>query len=399
MRYGELALRGKNRGEYEKLLALNIKRMLADFEKVSITRMRGRLIIHCSGEVSEAMDRVCDAFGVHSVSPCFSVPAKIEAIRAEAVRLMGEELSERSSDGSGVTFRIQTRRAEKVFPMNSSEINRDVGSAVLDVYPGLKVKLKNPEIMVEVEVRTSIAHLYTKRLPGPLGLPVTSAGKVVSLLSGGIDSPVASYLAMKRGCEVVLINYHSYPFIGEASKEKVIALARRLVKYQPRIRLHIIPFAEIQKEVKRTAFESYRTVLYRRAMQKIAGRIASIEGALALVTGDCLGQVASQSLENLHCIGSATKYQVLRPLVSYDKTEVIDIARRIGTFDTSILPEPDCCTVFQPRRPVIRGVVAKAEELEANFDLDRLIQEAVEQREIVRLDCQGRESRRMADKS
>jgi thiamine biosynthesis protein ThiI len=242
----------------------------------------------------------------------------------------------------------------------------------------LLVDLSRPELELEVDLRPHAAYVFATRLPGPGGLPVGTLGKGVCLLSGGIDSPVAAWMCMKRGCAVVFVSFHSFPYIGEASRRKIEHLVERLARFQPRSRLYSVPFTDVQTAIRDTAPEGYRTVLYRRQMQRIAARIARREKAGCLITGESLGQVASQTMENLTCIGAASDLPVLRPLIGFDKQETIDLARRIGTYDTSIVPEPDCCTVFMPKRPVIRGRIDRCEEAEAALPLDELLTAAVE---------------------
>jgi len=244
------------------------------------------------------------------------------------------------------------------------------------------VDLHTPEVEVEIDIRSERTYVFLKRLPGPGGLPVGTLGRALCLLSGGIDSPVAAWLAMKRGCEVGFVTYHSPPFIGDASRKKVRDLVRVLRRYQNSACLYVVPFAEVQTAIRDGAPEAYRTVLYRRMMQRIATRIAQERSYQALVTGECLGQVASQTLENMTCIGAATHLPVLRPVLCFDKEEIISIASSIGTFDISKIDEPDCCVVFQPKRPIIRGKVDVCLDIESELDVAGLIDRAVEGIEI-----------------
>ena len=260
----------------------------------------------------------------------------------------------------------------------STELDRYVAERVFTQREGrLRVDLSKPELTLGINVRSGRAYVFAERMPGAGGLPVGSVGRTVSLLSGGIDSPVASWMAMKRGCEVVFLTFHSYPYIGASYEQKVKGLVRSLARFQNRSILVSVPFAEIQTQIRDHCPSSYRTVLYRRMMHRIADRIADSEDALGVVTGDSLGQVASQTLENLTCIDAAGERPILRPLLGFDKAETIELARKIGTFELSIQPEPDCCTVFQPRRPIIKGRVEVCESAESELDVDGLVTAAV----------------------
>lgn len=390
-RYGELVLRGKNLGLYEDRLVENLKAVLRDFDRVSFARMNGRLLMRCDGNVEGVVDRAKHVFGIHSLSPCTQIPAEPEGIERTAVRLAKEALDRRWEPVH--SFRVNTKRTDKRFPGTSGEINRRIGGLIHEAHPYLRVDLEQPDLEVGIEIRRNSAFLFTERVPGLLGLPVGTSGKIVCLFSSGIDSPVAAYLAMKRGCEVIFVNFHSYPFVGLKAQETTIAVARRLARYQPTTRLYSVPLVEIQKAVRDRAKETYRIVLYRRAMMRIATEIAKREGALALLTGDCLSQVASQTLENLDCIGRATPLQIHRPMLGYDKTEIMDFARSIGTFELSHRAVEDCCTVFQPKRPMIRGRVEVAEEEERLTATEEHERRALEGCERIELDCLGGEAR------
>jgi thiamine biosynthesis protein ThiI len=263
------------------------------------------------------------------------------------------------------------------------EFSASLGAALIREFPRLKVDLHTPRLTLGVEVRREEALVYARRLKGPGGIPVGTMGSAVVLLSGGIDSPVAAWLTMKRGTRALFMTFHSYPFLSEASLGKVEELVKRLARFQNGAALFVTPFADIQVAVKKDCPEPLRTVLYRRMMVRLACRLARREGALALVTGESVGQVASQTLENIRAIGAVAEFPVLRPLIGFDKTESIDLARRIGTYDISIQPYPDCCTVFQPRHPRIRSTLAEVEEAEEALAVDALVDEAfagVEQR-------------------
>lgn len=376
VRYGELALKGGNRKSFERALMRNIREVVEPISPARIDRSVGRITLWPERRGGRVAARAADVFGVKSVSPAWGVENDPEAIAALGKQLLMEALEERKGP-EPVTFRVRAKRADKRFPMRSTELEHFVGERVLPGPERVKVQLRDPELTLGVEVRDRRTFLFLKRIPGPGGLPVGTIGRGLCLISGGIDSPVAAWMAMKRGLNMGYVTFHSAPYIGEGYKKKVTDLVRTLCRWQPSAALFVVPFAEIQTEIRDRAPEEYRTVLYRRTMQRIAARLADRNGYLALVTGECLGQVASQTLENMTCIGEASERLVLRPLVTFDKEEVISVARKIGTLDISNVPEPDCCTVFQPSRPVIRGRVTDCRAIEASMELDPLIESAV----------------------
>lgn len=376
-RYGELWLKGKNRHYFEEALIRNLHRACRGVAEVKIVKEQGQLAIFPSRRPAEVLGRVRDVFGLSSVSPAVGVAKDADVIAATALELMKQALEARPRDRT-IPFRVKTRRSDKRFPMISTELDRYVAEHVLPhVGDRLAVNLSHPELTLGISVRQHHAYVFAERFRGAGGLPVGTLGRAMCLLSGGIDSPVAAWMTMKRGCEVRFVSFHSAPYLGESSREKIKRLVRGLVRYQGPSTLLSVPFTESQERIRDRAPEPYRTVLYRRMMQRIATRLAQREKAGALVTGESLGQVASQTLENLTCIGAASSLPVLRPLICFDKQETIDIAHRIGTFETSILPEPDCCTVFQPTKPIIRGRIRQCEEAEAELDVDELVANAV----------------------
>ena len=380
-RYGELWLKGKNRTEFERRLVKNVRHALRDLGDVRVQRDQAQLILHPATRAIEVAHRLKDVFGLSSVSLARGTDPQPEAIAEMAEKVLAEAL-EGYPRNRLIPFRVATKRADKRFPLVSSELDRFVADRV---YPPredrLRVDLSNPELTLGISVLQNRAYVYAQRLPGAGGLPVGSVGRTIALLSGGIDSPVAAWMTMKRGCEVVFLTFHSYPYIGASYERKVKALARSLARFQTRVVLHSVPFADIQTQIRDKCPTSYRTVLYRRMMQRIAERIARREDAQGVVTGDSLGQVASQTLENLRCIEAVAELPILRPLLGFDKSETVDLAREIGTFELSIQPEPDCCTVFQPKRPIIRGRVEVCEDAERELDVDGLVTQAVESAE------------------
>jgi len=377
-RYGELWLKGKNRGQFERRLVQNARHALESIAPCEIERAHGFLVVTPESRAGDVARRLQDVFGLSSVSPARLAPPDPDAIGEVALEVLGAALESRPRDRP-IPFRVETKRSDKTFPLISTELDRVVADRVLPVYgERLKVNLSRPELTLGIHVHPTRTFVFAERLPGGGGLPVGTLGRVVCLLSGGIDSPVAAWMAMKRGCEVVFVAFHSYPFIGASFQRKVERLVHALGRFQPRSTLWVVPFAAIQTAIRDATPEPYRTVLYRRMMQRIACRLAERERALAVVTGDSLGQVASQTLENLSCIEAASDLPVLRPLLTFDKSETIERARHIGTYELSIEPEPDCCTVFQPRRPVIRGRLGACDGAEEALDVDGLVASAVE---------------------
>ena len=376
VRYGELALKGGNRSAFERRLLDNIRTALRHVSDVRLERQQGRIAVIPARRVEAAARRLQDVFGIVSLSPARGVRSDPQAI-VPVARLTLEEALAELPVGERVTFRVATNRADKSFPIHSADFDRYVAERILDGFPQLEVRLKDPELALEIDIRPERTYVFARRLAGPGGLPVGTLGKVLCLISGGFDSPVAAWLAMKRGCEVCFVTFHSHPFIGEGARKKVVDIVRVLARYQPRCTLTVVPFAQAQLAIKAVGQEGYRTVLYRRMMQRIASALAGRQGARALVTGESLGQVASQTLENLTCIGAAAGLPLLRPLIAFDKQETIALARRIGTHDLSALQEPDCCTLFMPSRPVIRGRVEACEQAEAGLDLAGLVEAAL----------------------
>ena len=388
VRYGELALKGKNRGFFERRLASNIRSACEGISKLRVELHRGRIMVWPEQRAERVARRLQDVMGIQSVSLARGVPLDPDQIAEAGLFSVSAALEERPID-EVQTFRVATRRGNKSFPMTSNELDRYVADRVLpELDSRLKVQLKGADLVLGIEVREKNAFLFTERLPGHGGLPVGTLGHVLCLLSGGIDSPVAAWMAMKRGCRVSYVTYHSSPYIGEASRKKVIDLVRSLAQYQPTSQLFIVPFTKCQEAIRDFAPERYRTVLYRRMMQRIATRLAWKNRCGALVTGESLGQVASQTLENITCIEEASGLPVIRPLIAMDKQDAVNMAQKIGTYETSIQPAPDCCTVFQPEKPVIYGRIEECAEAETSFEVDELVSEALRgtERIKVRLD-------------
>lgn len=341
--YNEIALKGKNRDFFEKKLVENIKNLTG----AKVKRLSGRILAETEADnFEETLKKLGGVFGISSYSPVSETKTDLQEIKKEAL------ISVKKMEGK--TFKVETRRGYKQFALNSMEISRDVGEYVLE-NSKLKVDVKIPDIIINIEVLTDKTFVYTQKIKGPGGLPVGVSGKMLVLISGGIDSPVASYLMMKRGCNLDFIHFHSYPYTDKASIEKVEEILKILDKYQKRHRLYLAPIIEFQKEIVKHADARYRVILYRRMMYKAAERIAYKIGAKALVSGDNLGQVASQTIENMAVIGDGIKLPIMRPLVGFDKEEIIALAKKIGTFGISIEPQGDCCSVFLPKNPATKS--------------------------------------------
>jgi thiamine biosynthesis protein ThiI len=376
VRYGEISLKGRNRKMFEDILLGNIKTALQGILVHDIHKTFGRLYIE-TDHWQQAAERLQRVFGIVSLSPVLKAELHTEAIKAAAVKVM--------ADASAKTFKVETRRPNKAFPLTSPELSRTLGAHVLQSLPGLSVDVHKPDVILNVEVRQEGAFLYSRTIPGLGGLPVGASGKGFLLLSGGIDSPVAGFLALKRGVAVEGLHFHSYPFTTERSKEKVIELGRILGQYTGRgqFPLWICHFTEIQKAIQGVPFPSLRITIMRRFMLRIAAQLAQSHKAYALITGESLGQVASQTMESIFTINAVTNMPVYRPLIGLDKEEIVEIARRIGTYETSILPYEDCCTVFVPRNPATRPTVDQALEAESYLDVEGLVAEAIAKTEYL----------------
>lgn len=377
IRYGELSLKGKNRRVFENILLENIRKNLESVEHGPLTQTFGRIYLATNGNWRELAERLQSVFGIVSVSPVLKRDLDLDDIKAGAVAVV--------ADTEGKTFKVETRRSNKAFPLTSPEISKVIGGHVLANFPHLQVDVHNPDFVLNVEVRQEGALLYSQIIPCLGGLPAGSSGKGLLLLSGGIDSPVAGFLAMKRGVQVEGLHFHSYPFTSERSKEKVIELARQLSRYNRRgsMKVWIAYFSEIQKALQQSSYPALSITLMRRFMLRIGTALAERKRAYALITGDSLGQVASQTMESIHTINAVTAMPVYRPLIGLDKQEIVNLAVQIGTYETSILPYEDCCTVFVPKNPATRPTIEQALRAEAELDVDGLIEEAIAKTECV----------------
>ncbi len=373
VRYGEIALKGHNQKDFVARFVKNIKLALSDLSDIGITREYGRVFVYCNqADKDEVAIRLDKVFGIVSYSPAEKVSLDIEAISDCAVNQMKALIKKRGN----FTFKVETRRANKKFEMKSPEISREVGASILRVVKGVRVDVKNPEVTCHVEVRSD-AYVYTDVIPALGGMPYKSAGKGLLLLSGGIDSPVAGYLMARRGLEIEAIHYHSFPFTGQRAHQKVVTLARKLAQYTGSIRLHSVNISQIQLAIREQCPAEEMTILSRRAMMIIASQIAAERHCKALITGENLGQVASQTIEGINVTTDATNLPVFRPLIAMDKLEIIRIAQKIDTYDTSILPYEDCCTVFLPKRVVTKPRTANIKKSEALYPIEALVAEAI----------------------
>jgi tRNA uracil 4-sulfurtransferase len=378
VRYGEVFLKGENRGFFLGKLENNLRRAVAS-SGGRVERLHGRYLIHAQ-DTGATLAQAARVFGVTSASAAVLCEPELGAVGDAAVALARETVERRGR----VSFKVETRRGDKRFPLPSPEISRLVGARVFqDV--GLPVDVHQPALVIGVEIGPSATFVWGETLSGPGGLPVGTAGRVLLLLSGGIDSPVAGWLMQKRGCDLSATYFHSFPYTGDRTKEKVKDLARLLSGWQGRLRLRVVHFTDIQKALRQAGPAELAVVLYRRMMMRIACHAAGLEGALALVTGENLGQVASQTLENLAAIEEAATLPVLRPLLAYDKTETMALARRIGSFELSIQPYQDCCSLFVPAHPELRARVEVAAALEAGLPIATWAREAAESAELIEL--------------
>jgi thiamine biosynthesis protein ThiI len=384
VRYGEILLKGLNRPVFERKLIDNIKKAINPLGKVGVFKSQARIYVEPQSEdydFDEAISLLTKVFGIVSVSPVWKIESNYEVIKENSL-IMVKDLLDRKGYK---TFKVETKRGNKSFPMDSPEISRELGGYILENFPELSVDVKKPEFTFYVEVREFV-YIYSEIIPGVCGMPIGSNGKAMLLLSGGIDSPVAGWMIGKRGVEIEAVHFYSYPYTSERAKEKVIDLAKILTKFCNKIKLHIVPFTDIQLEINEKCPQDELTIIMRRVMMTIAERIAEKVGALALVTGESVGQVASQTIQSLYVTNSVVKMPVFRPLIGMDKNEVIDIARKIGTFETSILPYEDCCTVFVAKHPNTKPVLEKILFSEQKANLEELIDKAIENTEVLVID-------------
>lgn len=379
VRYTEIHLKGLNRPYFEQKLVDNMRSALRGIPS-SIDREHGRIYVMDIPDVQfdEAISRLTRVFGIHSVSPALAVDKDWQSVCSTAYMLMDKEIEKNPN----FSFKVFARRSDKHYFMNSDGINRELGHLILERYPSVRVDIHKPEVSLSVEIRDR-AYLYCEEIPCANGMPVGTAGRATLLISGGIDSPVAGYMMAKRGLILSAVHFYSYPYTSERARDKVVDLTRLLSRYAGPIRLHLVPFTDIQMTIYEQCPSKETTVIMRRLMMKIAQRIAEKEGARALITGEALGQVASQTLESLCVTNDAVTMPVFRPLIGFDKDDIMDLSRKIGTYETSILPYEDCCTVFVPKHPVTKPVLEDLRTSEAKVDFSGMIEHAISDSELM----------------
>lgn len=378
IRYCEIHLKKKNRGYFERMLGENINRALAGLN-YKYVKIHARYLIEefddC--DYDEILSRLLKVGGIHSVSPAIVIKSDAEEIYKNVLALC---------EGKSGTFKVETNRADKTFPVHSVDMSAEAGGRILEANESLSVNLKHPDFVVNIDIRESGETLiYTDVIKGMGGLPVGSAGKGLLLLSGGIDSPVAGYMVAKRGMRIKALHFHSYPYTSDAAKQKVIDLAKIIAPYTGGVDLYTVSVTHIQEAIHRDCPEEMMITILRRFMMRIASLMCDKLGTQAIITGESLGQVASQTIESLTTSNAVATYPVLRPLIAFDKLDIIAIAEKIGTYETSILPYEDCCTVFLPRFPLIRPQLDEVEKFESKLDIDGLIKEAMSTIEKIKI--------------
>lgn len=381
VKYGEIGVKGKNRYIFENKLIKNVKNMLAHIGKFNVYKEYGRIYVDLgeyAEDYEEVLEEIKKVFGVVGVCPGIRAEKDYDKLKELALQLLEEKIEEGSE-----SFKVTSRRGDKSLELTSQEMSKDIaGFLVYNVKDRIKVDVRNPETTIHCEYRQNHVMVYSDTVPGYGGLPVGTNGRAMSLLSGGIDSPVASWMVAKRGVEIEAIHFHSYPFTSEKSQEKVRDLAQILAKYCGKVRLHKVNILEIQKAIGVSCKEEEMTIISRRFMMKIAQRVGEMRFCDALVTGESIGQVASQTIQGLTCTNASVSLPVFRPLIAMDKSEIIKIAQKIGTFETSVIPEEDCCTVFSPKSPVTKPKLDRIEKSESSLDIEKLIQDAIDNMEV-----------------
>jgi thiamine biosynthesis protein ThiI len=380
LKLGEIVLKGLNRRSFEQQLQGNLRRRLRSCGNFRIRTVQSTVYVEPQDELCdlEAAWEICRCvFGVVAVCRCRAAEKSLDAIFETARAYLGADLSMAKS------FKVESKRSDKRFPYNSIQISQDIGGRLAEAYPEVRVDVHHPEYTVYVEVRENAAYVHGPAEPGAGGLPTGVGGRAAVLLSGGIDSPVAGYMMAKRGVEIECVHFFSYPYTSERAKEKVLELARLMTKYCGRMTVNVVGFTEVQEAIRDNCPEEYFTIIMRRFMMRIAERVAGEHGCLSLVTGESLGQVASQTMQAMAVTNAVCEMPVFRPLIGMDKEEIVTVARKIGTLETSILPYEDCCTVFTPKHPKTKPALRAVEAAEAALDAEALIQRAIENTEKI----------------
>lgn len=383
LKLGEIVLKGLNRRSFEQKLMANVRRRLSPIGNFRVYCLQSTVYVEPESEnedMDEAFEALKKVFGIINLTRAAGCEKDKDAIVKLAVEYLREDMLNAKS------FKVESKRSDKSFPMTSIQLSQYVGGELAEAYPDTEVDVHNPELTVHIEVRDLAAYVHASPVPGAGGMPVGSNGIAVTLLSGGIDSPVSSYMIAKRGVRLVPVHFFSFPYTSEQAKDKVIELGRQLTEYCGRMTLDVVPFTHIQEEIRDKCPEEYFTLIMRRFMMRIAERIAYNAGAKAIVTGENLGQVASQTMEAMASTQAVINMPVLQPLIGMDKEEIITLSRKIGTFETSILPYEDCCTVFTPRHPKTHPKLSDVEAAESVLDIDALVDEAFKGIERIELE-------------
>ncbi len=380
LKYGEIALKGLNRPVFEKKLVDNVASAVSSLGKFSVRRSQSTIYVEPLEDgidMEAAADRLSKVFGIVNICPAVKCEKTMEAIEKTTIECLGQ------MDLKGKTFKVEAKREDKQFPMNSPQICRHMGGVILKNTEGLSVDVHNPDILVQIEIRKQ-AFIFTQKINGAGGMPVGTAGRAALLLSGGIDSPVAGWMISKRGVTLDAVYFHSHPYTSDRAKEKVIDLAKIISVYTGPIKLHIVPFTDIQLDIIEKCPKEYLTIIMRRLMMQIAERIAKSRGAKALITGESIGQVASQTMESLSVTDNAVNMPVFRPCIGMDKEEIVRISKKIDTYETSILPYEDCCTIFVPKHPKTKPSLDEIVEAEKLLtDPEGMMAKAIEETEVV----------------
>ena len=385
IKYGEIGIKGKNRYIFEDALVRQIRFALKDVDgEFYVHKSYGRVYVDCDGEYDyeETVESLSRVFGIVGICPVVRLEDKgFEELKKEVVAYMDEMYPDKN-----ITFKVEARRSKKSYPLQSMQINCQLGEVILDAFPEMKVDVHHPDIMLNVEVREEI-YLYSEIIPGPGGMPVGTNGSAMLLLSGGIDSPVAGYMIAKRGVSLEATYFHAPPYTSERAKEKVVDLARLVSKYSGPIKLNVVNFTDIQLYIYEKCPHEELTIIMRRYMMKIAEHFAKQDGCLGMITGESIGQVASQTMQSLNVTNAVCTLPVYRPLIGFDKRDIVEISEKINTYETSILPFEDCCTIFVAKHPVTKPILEKIEKSELNLaeGIDELVQKAIDTVEVIKV--------------
>lgn len=380
LKYGEISLKGLNRPMFERQLISNVAKALAPLGKFSVRKSQSTIYVEPledNADTELAVERLSKVFGIVNICPAVKCEKTIESIERTTLRCLSQ------MPLKGKTFKVEAKREDKQFPMNSPQICRHMGGVILKNTEGLSVDVHNPDILVQIEIRKE-AYVFTHKVSGAGGMPIGTAGRATLLLSGGIDSPVAGWMIAKRGVRLEAVHFHSHPYTSDRAKEKVIDLARLMSAYTGEIRLHVVPFTEIQLDIIEKCPKNYLTIIMRRLMMRIAEKISVQNNSSALITGESIGQVASQTMESLVVTDNAVNMPVFRPCIGMDKEEIVTISKKIDTYETSILPFEDCCTIFVPKHPKTKPNVSEIEEAEKLLtDPEGMMDKAIEESELI----------------